>query len=322
MTTNRRTFLQWTAVAAGAGLHSPSRAQALDRPVRVIVAYAAGGASDSVIRYAADRIKDRVGQPVVVENRPGADGNIAAEAVLRSNIEGHRVLVSGSSTHAANATIYGKLPFDPERDFTPLTTLCTAPYILVVNPQRIKATSVQELVALGKAGSLTFASANVGGRIAGELFKSATGLNAINVPYASSAQAMTDLIGGQYDYYFCDSLTAMAQIRAGKITPLAVSIPSRMQVLPDVPTVAESGYAGFDVSSWIAAWSAASTPPDVSRRLAEWINGALDTPEGRKFLTDRGLVPYPGNPEQLRALQARDTVEWGKVIRAAGMVKS
>lgn len=322
MEPNRRTALRIAGVGMLMGLPSWAKAQALDKPVRITVAYGAGGASDTIIRYAADRIRDKIGNAVVIENRPGADGNIAAEAVVRSTTDGYKLLVSGPSTHAANATIYKKLPFDPERDFTPLTTLATAPYVLVVNPQRVAARTVQELVAAGKSAPLTFASANVGGRIAGERFRALSGINAVNVPYVSSAQAMTDLLGGQFDYYFCDSVTATPQVHAGKIRALAVSVATRLPSMPDVPTVAESGYAGFDVSSWIAVWSAASTPADVSRRLATLINGALDTPEGRQFLGDRGLLPYPGSPEQLRALQRRDTTEWGKVIRMAGMVQS
>ncbi|SSW66821.1 hypothetical protein AVE30378_02308 [Achromobacter veterisilvae] len=321
MEQTRRAFIQLAGAGALLAACGGTRAQTLDKTVHVTVAYGAGGATDTIIRYVADKIREKVGSPVIIENRPGADGNIAAEYVLRQSGDGYNLLVSGPSTHAANASIYKSLAYDPERDFTPLTTLATAPYFLVVNPQRVKAETLQAFIADARAskGSLSFASANVGGRIAGERFRAMTGISAVNIPYRASTQAMTDLLGGQYDFYFCDAVTATPQMRAGKIRALAVSTATRVPAFPDVPTVAELGYPGFDVSSWIAIWAAASTPPAVSQRLAAWINGALDNPEGRRFLTDRALLPQPGSPEDLRAIQRRDTVEWGKVIVAAGM---
>ncbi len=324
MDKTRRLCLRLAGTAALGSVCGPGRAQSLDRTMHVVVAYGAGGATDTIIRYVADRIKDKVGKPIVIENRPGADGNIAAEYVARQSGDTYHLLVSGPSTHAANATIYRSLPYDPERDFAPLTTLATTPYFLVVNPQRISAETVQAFVAGAKAGSrsLSFASANVGGRIAGERFRAESGLTAVNVPYKASTQAMTDLLGAQYDFYFCDAVTATPQIRAGKIRALAVSTAVRVPAFPDVPTLAESGYPGFDVSSWIAVWGSASLPPAVAQRIGQWINAALDNPDGRRFLTERGLLPYPGSPEVLRAVQRRDTVEWGKVIKAAGMQQS
>lgn len=321
MEQTRRAFMQLAGAGALLAACGSGRAQALEKTVHVTVAYGAGGATDTIIRYVADKIRDKVGGPIIIENRPGADGNIAAEYVLRQSGDGYSLLVSGPSTHAANASIYKSLPYDPERDFTPLTTLATTPYFLVVNPQRVKAQTLPAFVAAARdaKASLSFASANVGGRIAGERFRALSGINAVNIPYRASTQAMTDLLGGQYDFYFCDAVTATPQLRAGKIRALAVSTATRVPAFPDVPTVAESGYAGFDVSSWIAIWAASSTPPEVSKRLAGWINGALDNPEGRRFLTDRALLPQPGSPEDLRAIQRRDTVEWGKVIVAAGM---
>ncbi|WP_096696789.1 tripartite tricarboxylate transporter substrate binding protein [Polaromonas sp. AER18D-145] len=322
MQTNRREFMALSAGALMLGLPGAARAQQLDKPVRIIVAYAAGGASDTIARYVAEKITQKVGHPVIVENRPGADGNIAAEAVARASADNsYTLLVSGVSTHAANASIYKKLPFDPERDFTPMTTLMSSPYLMVINPQRVKVTTLREFVASAKAESkdLSFASANVGGRVAGERFRALAQIQAVNVPYKSSPQAMTDLLGGQFDFYFCDTVTALPQIQAGKIVALGVSVRNRMSMLPNVPAIAESGYPDFDVSSWISMWSAASVPVDVSNRLAEWVNSALDNPQGRDFITSKGQLPFPGSPSQLRALQRRDTVEWGNIIRSAGM---
>ena len=148
-----------------------------------------------------------------------------------------------------------------------------------------------------------------------------TGIDAVHVPYVGASKAMIDLLGGQFEYFFCDSVVATPQLIDGTVRALGVTVTKRVPLLPDVPTLSELGLAGFDVSAWIAAYSASSTPPDVSQRLAEWFNAALDNPEGRKFLTERGFAPFPGSPDQLRALQRRDTIEWGKVIKAAGLVQ-
>ena len=294
----------------------------LDRQVRIVVAYAAGGASDSIARYVGEAISRRGSTTVIVENKPGADGNIAAEYVARAPTDAYYLLVSGSSTHAANSTIYKKLSYDPLADFTPLANMASTPYAMIVNPKRIAQTNAASFLDWAKEENrpLSFASANVGGRIAGERFKQLTKINAVNVPYKSSSQAMTDLIGGQFDYYFCDMLTALPQINAGNVRALAVSSAQRIPSLPDVPTMVELGYSGFDVSSWIAIWSAKrNTPAPVSAALSAWIGEALAAPEGQKFLTQKGLVPTPVTPDYLTMLQARDTELWGKIIVDAGM---
>lgn len=324
MPITRRPFLTLAAGALAAPLALRAQAQALDKPVRMVVAYGAGSATDTIARFLAEKIGQRGGRPVIVENKPGVDGNLAAEAAVRAPTDAHTLLVSGSSTHAANASIYKKLPFDPEADFSPLSTLANAPFILLVNPQRIRQTSLKEFVqwANGSGQNLSFASTSVGNRIAGERLRHVAQLKAVNVPYRASAQAMTDLLGGQFDYYFCDVATALPQIQAGKARALAVSVRNRLAALPEVPTVAESGYPDFDIASWIAIWSAvASTPPDVSARLAQWISEALDAPAGREFLLGKGLVPTPVGAEALRALQRRDTQVWGQIIRENGMVQ-
>lgn len=321
MPTARRQFLS-LAAALTAGLPFTAGAQALDKPVHMIVAYGAGSATDTIARYLSERIARKSGRSVVVENKPGVDGNLAAEAATRASGDAYTLLVSGASTHAANATIYKKLPFDPEADFTPLATLAQAPFILLVNPQRIAQRTLKDFLAWAGEGdrSLSFASTSVGNRIAGEQFRQVTRMKAVNVPYRTSGQAMTDLLGGQFDFYFCDAATALPQIKAGKAVALAVSTANRLVQLPDVPTLAESGYAGFDVASWIAIWSTvASTPPAVSKQLATWIGEALEAPEGREFLQGKGLLPTPVSPQHLRALQQRDTVAWGKIIRDTGM---
>ncbi|SPA34274.1 Extra-cytoplasmic solute receptor [Cupriavidus taiwanensis] len=313
--------LLWGAAA----IAQPSPAagtERLDKPVRIIVAYGAGGASDSIARFVGDGLSRRAGKPVIVENKAGADGNIAAETAVRAAPDAYTLLVSGSSTHAANATIYRKLPYDPEADFTPLATMASTPFVLLVNPKRVQAATFKEFLALARkeSSSLSFASANVGGRITGELFKQRAGVKAVNVPYKNSSQAMTDLIGGQFDYYLCDMVTALPQIQAGTVRALAISSAERAPSLPDVPTLAESGFPDFDVSSWIAIWSAnASTPQPVARLLSRWIAETLDSPNGRQFLVGKGLIPAKVAPTHLQELQRRDTRLWGKIIVDAGM---
>ncbi|MFT3804975.1 MAG: tripartite tricarboxylate transporter substrate binding protein [Burkholderiaceae bacterium] len=294
----------------------------LDKPVRIIVAYGAGGASDSIARYVAEGLSRRLDKLAIVENKPGADGNLAAEAAVNAPADAHTLLVSGSSTHAANVTIYRKLPYDPEADFTPLATMAISPYVLLVNPKRVQAATFAEFLASAKASNepLTYASAAVGSRITGELMKKRTGLRLINVPYKASGQAMTDLIGGQLDYYWCDMVTALPQIQAKVVRALAISSAERDPALPDVPTMIESGFENFDVSSWIAIWSAnGSTPPATAKLLSRLIGEMLESPEGRKFLIGKGLTPTPVAPSHLLALQRRDTREWGEIIIDAGM---
>lgn len=316
---------EWMGMAAAAAAAWPAlgAAQALDKPVRLIVAYGAGSATDTLARFLADRITKRGGKPAIVENKSGADGNIAAEAAVRAPNDMYTLLVSGSSTHAANAAIYRKLPFDPEADFTPISNLAVAPFILLVNPDRVRQRSLKEFLDWARAGAgreLSFASTSVGSRVAGERFRQVANLKATNIPYRASSQAMTDLLGGQFDFYFCDVTTAVPQVRAGKAIALAVSIRERLAALPNVPTLAESGFADFDVASWIAMWSAvASTPPDVSARLSQWVSEALESPEGREFLLGKGLLPAPTGGVELGKLQRRDSAVWGKIIRESGM---
>lgn len=232
---NRLRRIALMGLAAGlwgpAAIAQPAPAAAadrLDKPVHIIVAYGAGGASDAIARFVSDGLSKRTDKPVIVENKAGADGNIAAEAAVRAPATAHTLLVSGSSTHAANATIYRKLPYDPEADFTPLAAMASTPFVLLANPKRIQAPTFREFLAWARKENkeLSFASANVGGRISGELFKQRAGLKAVNVPYRNSSQAMTDLIGGQFDYYLCDMVTALPQIQAGTVRARRSPAPS------------------------------------------------------------------------------------------------
>lgn len=313
------------AIAAAATLpESFAQTKNLDKPVRIIVGYGAGTGLDIVARHVGEALSKQIGQPVIVLNSPGADGNIGAAAAVRASTDMYTLLVSGSSTHAANSAIYGKLHFSPESDFTPLSAFGYIPFVLVINPEQNKSRTLAEFLSAAKATnqSLSFGSPSVGSRIAGELFKQRAQLNATNVPYKQSSEVMTDLLGGRLDFYFCDIATAIPLIAAGKVTPIAVSIKDRVPKLPNVPSLAESGFPDFDVSSWAAMWSASKTTPKlISDQLAKQVSAIVQEEKGRSFLLERGYVPAPAGATHLAELQARDTVVWGNVIRSSGMAQ-
>ena len=326
MAITRRQLISAMALSAvSPELLAATPALKLDKPVRIVVSYAAGSGTDQVARYVADTMSKQSGQPVIVTNMPGADGNIGAAAAVRSPEDMYTLLVSGSSTHAANAAIYDKLPFHPETDFAPLSALAYIPFVLLVNPERIKARTLNAFLSASKGAgqSLSFASASVGSRIAGEQFKRLAGLDAVNVPYKASSGAMTDFLGGRLDFYFCDIATAAPQVAAGKAVALAVSTKERAPRLPDVPALSELGFPDFDVSSWMAIWSVSKTTPQaVSAQMASAIAASVESAAGRQFLTDKGYTPAAAGAAQLASLQSRDTRIWGEIIRSSGMTQS
>jgi tripartite-type tricarboxylate transporter receptor subunit TctC len=307
--------------AVAASWRIPARAQAWPtKPVRFVVGAAAGGsASDILTRYYAERIAERSGQSVVVENRPGADGNLAAEFVARSTPDAHTFLVTGNNTHAANVHLYKSLSFDPERDFAPVTTYARVPYVLLVNPTRVSARNLKDFISLAKAspGKLSYASAAVASRVGVEQLKLLAGFQAVNVPYKSGAQAMADLLGGHVDFFIADAASGLQQVRAGRAAALAVTVAQRLPAAPELPTVAESGFPEFDFASWLAVWAPAGSPQPLVDAASAAINQALSSPQAQQHLDKLGVLPYPGSPEALRDLQRRETERWGQAIRAA-----
>jgi tripartite-type tricarboxylate transporter receptor subunit TctC len=307
--------------AVAASWRIPARAQAWPtKPVRFVVGAAAGGsASDILTRYYAERIAERSGQSVVVENRPGADGNLAAEFVARSTPDAHTFLVTGNNTHAANVHLYKSLSFDPERDFAPVTTYARVPYVLLVNPTRVSARNLKDFISLAKAspGKLSYASAAVASRVGVEQLKLLAGFQAVNVPYKSGAQAMADLLGGHVDFFIADAASGLQQVRAGRAAALAVTVAQRLPAAPELPTVAESGFPEFDFASWLAMWAPAGSPQPLVDAASAAINQALSSPQAQQHLDKLGVLPYPGSPEALRDLQRRETERWGQAIRAA-----
>lgn len=290
------------------------------KAITFIVPFAAGSATDQLARALGQSITEQTGQPVVADNKPGASGIVAAQLASRAPADGYTALITTNTTHAANQHLYKKLPYDAVKDFAPVTGLGKGGQILVVN-----ATSpyknVGELLAAAKKdpGKLTFGSGSSSSRVAGEMLKQLAGVDIIHVPYKSNPLAITDLLGGQIDLMITDVSTGIPQIKAGKLMPLGYSSQKRSAMLPDVPTIAEAGVAGYDMGYWFAAYVPAKTPPDVVARLNELLTKAVQSDAARTFFEGSGSEPWTTTPEALAGFQATETEKWGKVIQAAGI---
>jgi tripartite-type tricarboxylate transporter receptor subunit TctC len=318
----RRRFLY--LVAGAAVLPTVTRlawAQAYPtQPVRIIVGFAAGSATDITARLMAQRLSERLGQQFVVENRPGAGGNIGTEAVAKAPSDGHTLLLVAPS-HAINATLYEKLNYDFNRDIVPVATILHQPNVMVVNPS-VPAQTVPEFIAYAKAnpGKINFASGGKGSsnHLAGELFKMMTDIDIVHVPYRGGGPALTDLIGGQVQVFFGAPSTSIEAIRAGKLRLLAVSTASRWEGLPDVPTVGEF-VPGYDVVTWFGFGAPRNTPAAIVNKLNKEINTALADPKIMARISDMGASPFAGSPADFGKLIADETEKWAKVVKFAGI---
>jgi len=318
----RREFLH--LVVGAAALPALSRfayAQAYPtRPVRIIVAVAAGGGNDIIARLIGQFLAERLGQSFIIENRPGAGGNIATEAVIRSPSDGYTLLLVAAA-NAINATLYDKLNFDFIRDTAPVAGIGSVPNLIVVHPS-VPAKTVSELIAYAKAnpGKLTTASGGIGTpqHVAGELFKMMTGTNIIHVPYRGAAPALTDLLGGQVQMMFATMPTSIEHVRAGRLRPLAVTGRTPSQMLNGVPTVSET-VPGFEASSWYGIGAPKNTPAEIVDRLNKEINAALADPRMLRRLSELGVSPIAGSPPDFGQLIVEETEKWGKVIRATNI---
>jgi tripartite-type tricarboxylate transporter receptor subunit TctC len=287
----------------------------------MLLGYPAGSGIDSVARFLAEGLREKTGQPFIVENRPGAVGNLAAQAAAHAQPDGYTMLFTPNSTHAANIHLFRKLGFDPIADFSPVTTLATLGFVLVVNPAAVPVNSVSELTAWIKArpGKLAYGSGNATGRVAAELYRALTGTDAINVPYKGVPPAITDLLGGQIQYLFADATLAIPQARAGKVRALAVTNARRISAAPDLPTMAEAGVAGYELDGWFAAFLPAHAPREIVLKLADLCNAVLTTDRARTFLRNIGADPFPGSPESLARHVVSETEKWGRIVKAAGI---
>jgi tripartite-type tricarboxylate transporter receptor subunit TctC len=290
------------------------------RPVRLIVGFPPGGVVDMVARLMGQWLSERLGQSFVIENRPGAGGNIATEAVVRAPADGYTLLMV-SIPHAINAALYDKLNFDFIRDVVPAASIMRAPGVMVINPS-VPAKTVPEFIAHVKAnpGKINMASAGNGttGHVFGELFKFMTGLNMVHVPYRGGLPAITDLLGGQVQVYFGPIAESIEHIRAGKLRPLAVTAAARSDGLPEVPAMAEF-VPGYEASGWHGIGAPANTPAEVIDRLNKEINAGLADPKMKARLADLGGIPLTGSPADFGELIAEETEKWAKVVKFSGL---
>ena len=289
------------------------------RTIRLIVGAPPGGTTDTIARSIAVPMAAALKQSVVVENKAGAGGNIAAEYVAKSPADGYTLLVSFSS-HTINASLYPHLPYDPAADFTAITKVATVPSMLVGNP-KLPAKDVKALIALAKEkpGKLTIGIGGIGSslHLAGEKFKLATGTQLLNVPYKGTAPALTDLLGGNIDLMFISLVTGTQQVRAGNLHAFGVTSPQRQPSLPDVPAIAES-VPGFESSAWFGVFGPAKLPPEVTKKLNEVIVAGLAAPEMQNRLKTEGATPVGDSPEDFAAFVREDIKRWAPIVKASG----
>jgi tripartite-type tricarboxylate transporter receptor subunit TctC len=315
-----RRALAWIALAAAAGA---AWAQAWPaRPVRLVAPYAAGGPIDVSARLLAGKLQEALGQPVVVENRPGAGGNLGVELVAKSAPDGHTLVIGAIATHAINPTLMGSVPYDPIRDFRHVALMVQVPNVLVVNLD-LPAKSVKELVALARErpGRLDFASGSTGstGHLAGELFKQMTGTFMVHIPYKGAAPAVLDLVAGRVHLMFDNLASALPHIRAGKVRALAVTTRRRSGFLPELPTLDESGLRGFDMTTWWGVMAPAKTPQPVVERLNAEVLKALEAPEVKERLRAMGSeTPAIRTPEQFTTFVAAEQKIYAELVRRSG----
>ncbi len=292
-----------------------------NRPVRVLVGFPAGQATDVLARMAAQRLADVTGVQFFVENRPGASGNIAFEMAARAAPDGYTLLMGSSGTAAINPALYAKLPYDINRDFAHIMMMADIPQLLVVNPN-FPVKSVRELIDYAKTrpGKIDYASGGNGitNHLIMEMFKSATGLRLVHIPYRGGPPALTDLIAGQVSLMFETTVGALPHVRNGKLRALAISRIKRSAGVPEIPTVAESGVPGFDASAWIAMLAPAGTPRDILLRVNGELNRGIAAPEMRDKLIGMGADPVGGRPEDFAAFHKAELAKWSKVVKESG----
>ncbi len=291
-----------------------------DRPIHITVTFTPGGAPDILARLIGERLATAWGQAVVVDNRPGAGGNIGSEFVAKSAPDGYNLVLGTVGTHAINGSLYPKMPYDMVRDFAPVSLLATTPNMLVVH-NGVPAKNLQEFIALGKReGKMSFASSGSGTSIhvSGELFKSMTGIDMQHIPYKGRASALPDVLGGRVTMMFDNMPSSLPLVREGKLRALGVTSAKRSAAAPDIPTIAEQGLPGFDAVSWFALFAPAGTPRPIIDKLQAEVSRMFKTPEVNRRLTELGLDPVAGTPDELAAYQRTEITKWAKVVKDSG----
>lgn len=293
-----------------------------DKPLTFIVPFAAGSATDQLARVLGQAVTAETRQPVVVDNKPGANAFIGAQAAAKAPKDGYTVFITTNTTHAANEHLFKKLPYDPVKDFEPVTLLSRGGQILIVN-NSLPVDNVQDLVKLAKSrpGKLSFGYGSSSSRIAGELFKQMSGSYILSIPYRSNPPAVTDLIGGQIDLMITDMATGLPQVKAGKVKALGVSTTKRTPLAPELPTISEAGVNGYEMSFWFAAYVPAGTPAPVVARLGEILAKANKSQAVANFYANSGFETLAGSAEDLRKFQTAESAKWRKIIGAAGIEK-
>jgi tripartite-type tricarboxylate transporter receptor subunit TctC len=311
---------------AAAGFCAAGHAQAQaastfpNKPIHIIVTFTSGGAPDILARLIGEKLNAAWGQPVIVDNKPGAGGNIGADYVAKAAPDGYNLVLGTVGTHSINGALYQNMPFDMVKDFTPVTLLASTPNMLVVNNE-VPAKNLKEFIALGKKeGKMTFASSGSGTSIhvSGELFKTMTGIDMQHIPYKGRASAIPDLLGGRVTMMFDNMPSSLPLVREGKLRALGVTSAKRSAAAPDIPTLAEAGLPGFEAVSWFAMFAPANTPAPVVDKLQAEISRIVKSPDIAKKLLDLGLDPSGSTPAELAAYQKSEIAKWSKVVKDSG----
>ena len=322
----RASFLIRLAAAGifGAALLLPAIAQGQgypNKPIRLVVPFPPGGSLDVVARAVGAKLSEAWGQPVVIDNRPGAGGNIGADLVAKSPPDGYTILEGALSTHAVNVTLYGKLPYDPIKDFAPISLVAITPNVLVLNPAA-PFNTVPELIAYAKAnpGNLSFGSGSNGsaGHLAGELFKTDAHIDMVHIPYKGGAPALQALLAGDTQLMFDNLANSMQQVKAGKLKAIAVTTAKRSALVPELPTLSETGVPGFDIYTWWGFMAPAGTPKEIIVKWNTEVTRILNTPEMKAFFAQQGAEPAPTTPEQFEALIKSEITKYAKIIKESG----
>jgi tripartite-type tricarboxylate transporter receptor subunit TctC len=291
------------------------------KPVKLVVPFPPGGPLDVIGRLIAQKLSEAWGQSVVIDNRPGAGGNIGAEVVAKSPPDGYTVVMGALSTHAVNPHLFAKMPYDPVKDFAPITLVAITPNVLVVNPS-LPVVSVKDLIAYAKAhpGQLAFGSGSNGsaGHLTGELLKADAGIDMVHVPYKGGAPATQALLAGDTQLMFDNLANAMPQVKAGKVKALAVTTAQRSRLAPELPTMAEAGVPGFDISTWFGLLAPAGTPREVIMKWNTEVTRILNAPDMRERFTAQGAEPAPTSPEQFATFIQEELAKYGRIVKASG----
>jgi tripartite-type tricarboxylate transporter receptor subunit TctC len=317
-----RRKLLGTAALAALPLRLTAQSPYPNRPIKLMVGVPPGGTTDLVARVVGDQIGKQLGQPIVIENRGGAGGNIAAEVVAKAPADGYTLFLGPVGTMTINPFVYAKMPFDTLRDFAPISQLTSLPIVMVVHPG-VPARNLREFIAFAKAkpGQASFASGGNGTQthLAGEMLKAMTGIDMVHVPYKGTSPAMIDLLGGRVSAMFDQIATALPHIRAGKLVPIGVTTAKRAPIAPEIPTLAESGAPGFDATTWHGLLAPAGTPREIVNRLNTEVVKALSTPELIEKFKANGVDPVSSSPEQFSALLQSELARWRDAVKAAGL---